>query len=169
MRLRATNDPLIEELINSPNHIIKETGEVFTNITRTGKVSLNNVWRDCIVYKDNGYQAVQYKGKKLPLHRIVYRKFKGELKENLTINHLDGNPTNNHIDNLELVTQSKNNEHSYRVLNRVVNKGNSKITKEIAEQIREDYKTLKSFNKLAEKYSLAKTSISYIINNKIWK
>jgi len=169
MQNKATNDNLIEEIINDPNYIIKENGEVLTRITRTGKVSVNNVWRDCVHFKDNGYQGVKYKYKNLQLHRIVYRKFKGELKENLTINHIDGNPANNHMDNLELVTQSKNNEHSYRILKRKPNCGNKKITKEIADQIRQDYKTLKSYSKLVEKYSLAKSTISYIIKNRIWK
>jgi len=48
-------------------------------------------------------------------------------------------------------------------------KGFSKINKEIADQIREEYKTVKSLKKLSEKYSLVKSTISYIINNKIWK
>lgn len=165
----SKNDYIIEEIINDPNYIIKDTGEIITTVARTGKVTINKIWRDCSHKTKDGYKYIRYKYKRLQLHRIIYRKFKGKLDDKLVINHIDGNPSNNRIDNLELVSQSKNVEHSYRVLNRKNPKGHSKINKEIADQIREDYKTLKSYNKLIEKYSLSKSTISYIINNRIWK
>jgi hypothetical protein len=169
MNLKILNDKYIEEIINDPHYIIKETGEILTKITRTGKVSVNNVWRNCVNKRKDGYQYISYKYKSLQLHRVVYRKFKGELNDRLVINHIDGNPSNNHIDNLELVTQSKNLEHSYRVLKKSPVIGYSKINKQIADQIREEYKTIKSYKVLAKKYSLAKTSVAYIIKNRIWK
>jgi hypothetical protein len=169
MNLKIVNDDYIEQIINDPNYIIKETGEIITKVTRTGKVSVNNVWRNPLKTTKDGYKYISYKYKHLRVHRIIYRKFKGELNTKLVINHIDGNPANNHIDNLELVTQGKNNEHRFRVLKHPAVKGFSKINKEIADQIREEYKTVKSLKKLSEKYSLVKSTISYIINNKIWK
>jgi len=169
MNLKISNDKYIEELINDPHYIIEETGEILTKITRTGKVSVNNVWRNCVNKRKDGYQYISYKYKKLQVHRIIYKKFNGELSDKLVINHIDGNPSNNHIDNLELVTQSKNIEHSYRVLKNPPIIGYSKINKQIADQIREEYKTIKSYKVLAKKYSLAKTSVAYIIKNRIWK
>ena len=103
MRLKATNDYLIERLIQDPNYVIKDTGEALTRIGVNGKVS--NVWRDCVIEKCTGYKAVQYQRKKLNLHRIVFRKFVGELKENITICHIDGNISNNHSYNLEVFTK----------------------------------------------------------------
>lgn len=47
----------------------------------------------------------------------------GYSKINNTINHKDGNVQNNDFSNLEWVSQSDNNLHSYRVLNRKINKG----------------------------------------------
>lgn len=70
---------------------------------------------------------------------------------------------------LELVTQSKNNTHRFRDLNRPPVKGNAKITQEIAEQIRTDRQAGIKYKKLMFKYNLSKVSISSIINNKIWK
>jgi hypothetical protein len=169
MNLKIVNDDYIEQIINDPNYIIKETGEILTKITRTGKVSVNNVWRNSIKTSKDGYKYIAYKYKDLRVHRIIYRKFKGKLNTKLVINHIDGDTSNNHIDNLELVTQGKNVEHSYRVLKNPPVIGNNKINKEVADQIREDYKTIKSLKKLAEKYSLVKSTISYIVNNKIWK
>lgn len=169
MNLKITNDYLIDEIINDENYIIKETGEILTIVARTGKVTKNKIWRNCVKTRKNKYQYIGYKYKSLQLHRIIYRKFKGELNDKLVINHIDGNPSNNHINNLELVTQGKNNEHRYRVLKKPAVIGHSKINKELADQIREDYKIMKSYKKLIEKYSLAKSTIHYIITNRIWK
>jgi hypothetical protein len=169
MTLKIKNDYLIEEIINNPNYEIKENGEVFTTVARTGKVTLNKIWRNCVYTNKNGYQCIRYKYKSLQLHRIIYRKFNGELNDKLVINHIDGNPSNNCVDNLELVTQSKNIEHSYRVLNKKPVIGYSKINKEIADKIREEYKIIKSYKRLMKKYSLAKSTIHYIITNRIWK
>jgi len=47
------------------------------------------------------------------LHRLVYIYFKGEIPHKMVINHLDGDMSNNHIDNLELTTYSKNTKHAY--------------------------------------------------------
>lgn len=169
MKFNAKNDGYIEQIINDPNYDIRETGEVFTVITRTGKKSVNNVWRNCVSKGQFNYKLVYYKYKALQLHRIIFRKFKGSLDSSLQINHIDGHPENNHIDNLELVTNSQNQLHSYRVLKNPAVFGNCKITKEIADKIREDYKTIKSYKLLVEKYSLSKSLISYIINDKVWK
>lgn len=50
-------------------------------------------------------------------HRLVYETFCGNLIDGLVINHIDGNKTNNHMDNLEQISVQKNQEHSYKILN----------------------------------------------------
>lgn len=54
------------------------------------------------------------KTKTFKQHVLVARNFIGERPEGLVINHKDGNKTNNHVDNLEYVTQSENEFHAYR-------------------------------------------------------
>lgn len=85
------------------------------------------------------------------------------------INHKNGNKTDDSITNLELVTQSKNNIHRFRDLNRAPVKGNTKITQEIAEQIRIDRQLGMKYKELMFKYNLSKSSISCLINYKTWK
>lgn len=59
------------------------------------------------------------KGNKKLIHRLVLITFNPvENMDNLQVNHKDGNPTNNKLDNLEWVTPSENIKHSYDILNR---------------------------------------------------
>lgn len=163
------NDLLIEELIDDPLYKFFEDGTVLTLVTKTGKISVKGVWREAGYTKPTGYMSVHYHKRKLQLHRIIYRKFLGPLNDKLTINHKDGNPSNNSIENLELVTQSENMFHKYAVLKHKPTFGNAKINKEIADQIRIESKLGVKGSKLRIKYGLAKGTISEIINNKIWK
>jgi hypothetical protein len=47
------------------------------------------------------------------IHRAVYKVWKGDIPEGLTINHKDGNKCNNDIDNLEAITNSENIRHAF--------------------------------------------------------
>lgn len=42
------------------------------------------------------------------VHRLVYITYKGNIPKNMVIDHIDGNTSNNNINNLKCVTQSKN-------------------------------------------------------------
>jgi|DEB0MinimDraft_10_1074344.scaffolds.fasta_scaffold95209_1 hypothetical protein len=70
--------------------------------------------RPCI---KNGYEAVSLwmDGKQYPryVHRLVAEAFISDCSE-FAINHIDGIKTNNHIDNLEIVTYSENQHHAYK-------------------------------------------------------
>ena len=62
--------------------------------------------------RKDGYLQVQLYEKKYLVHRLVASTFLGE-KEQLVINHKDGNKQNNCINNLEWVTSSENTIHAY--------------------------------------------------------
>lgn len=65
----------------------------------------------------NGYEYVhlryQGKSKLYSVHRLVGIVYVPGYEPNLDINHIDGNKTNNHFNNLEWVTRSRNIKHAY--------------------------------------------------------
>lgn len=78
-----------------------------------------------MVYRKNsagaGYKLVslhspELKRKYKPVHQIVAEAWIPNPDNKPIINHIDGNPENNHIDNLEWCTYSENTLHAYRML-----------------------------------------------------
>lgn len=70
------------------------------------------------VIDEHGYCTVSlYKNNKeriLFVHRIVLAAFVGPCPEGMQVNHIDCNPCNNCLTNLEYVTPSENIQHSYK-------------------------------------------------------
>eukprot|EP00438_Fugacium_kawagutii_P020122 Skav226974 [mRNA] locus=scaffold51:413605:414687:- [translate_table: standard] len=70
--------------------------------------------------RKDGYYEVSIKGKRFLLHRVLLLLFSGP-PPNATawqVNHLDGNWSNNQLENLEWATRSENMEHTYKSLGR---------------------------------------------------
>ena len=62
----------------------------------------------------SGYSSVAIGGRTLSVHRLVLATFCGQPgSPGMHVNHKDGNPGNNHVENLEYVTPSQNAQHSY--------------------------------------------------------
>ena len=85
------------ELINHFAYDI-DTGEL--RLRKSGK---KVGWKD-----KRGYCHVRYKNVTYKLHRIVYKMFHGKDPGNKVIDHRDGNPSNNRIDNLRCVLRKTN-------------------------------------------------------------
>lgn len=67
--------------------------------------------------KQNGYVEIQYQRQRYYAHRLIWIIFNGIIPDNFVINHKDGNPTNNKVENLECVEHVVN-LHLYRKLTR---------------------------------------------------
>lgn len=67
----------------------------------------------------NGYIINSLCHNKIPKnykrHRLVLETFVGPCPEEMNTNHIDGDKTNNHVSNLEWVSQSKNVQHAYKM------------------------------------------------------
>lgn len=171
-KVRATNDPLIEQMIADPEWRVLEDGTIeTTRCRRSGRRT--NVWRLATWEHSHGgtnpYMAVRYRGRKLAAHRIVYRALIGPLDNTLTINHKDGNPSNNHPRNLELVTQGENNLHAYRSNGRAPVAGNAKLTPAGVQMIRDDLEAGLPQGLIAAKFRVSAATVSMIKTGTIWR
>lgn len=119
--------------INDDSTIIKIDGEqikIFKNKNRSDR--------------DDYYLAIYYQDHRTLLHRFVYMYHtKQMIPNNLFINHIDGNKTNNCINNLECVTTSENVKHAYRIgLNTITDA----IRKERSDRVRGSKNPLAKLN-----------------------
>lgn len=83
--------------------IYPKEGKVWSNTTNKfiGSIEKNRYWKVGL-YDDNGnYFRFQF-------HRVIYTACYGEIPEGLEVNHIDENPSNNSIFNLNLMTRKEN-------------------------------------------------------------
>jgi hypothetical protein len=71
------------------------------------------------------------------VHRLVYLTFKGEIDENMVIDHIDQNKFNNKLDNLRMITSSENSKNCVKIYNKDVS---SKLLNNNFINIRDKYK-----------------------------
>lgn len=69
------------------------------------------------VRRDTSYIAVMIHGRKFYGHRIAWELVHGEIPEGMVIDHIDGDGTNNRIDNLRAVTASGNHRNQKMAMN----------------------------------------------------
>lgn len=162
------NDILIRELCKDPNYVIQSDGLIFSYIKQNGH--LGTELRSIPGHlAHDGYRRISYKRKVLMVHRIMFQKFVGELDHTKQVNHKDGRRTNNLPSNLELLNQSENMHHAFKVLKRSASVSEKRLNMEIAMQIREAYKHTRNYKKLSVEFGVGRTTISDVVNNRTWK
>lgn len=91
----------------------QELNERFSYNEETGVLTFKNhnykSYEGKVVgYKQaNGYVVVNYKGKKYRAHRVIWMMMTGEDPKELTIDHIDGDKSNNTWSNLRIATDSQ--------------------------------------------------------------
>jgi len=101
------------------------------------------------------------------VHRLVAEAFIPNPNNYPQVNHLDGNKLNNNIDNLEWCTNSQNQIHARNI---GLKHNICRINMEIANRIRELYKTGRYYQReLGIMFGITQMQISVIINNRMWK
>lgn len=110
------------------------------------------------------------------IHRLVAEAFLLNPENKPTVNHKDGNPSNNFLVNLEWATYSENEQHAYDTGLRKSKEGadhhNSVLTEENIKFIRDNYKLgCRCFGAraLAKKFKTVHTVILRLINNLTYK
>ena len=96
------------------NYDIKRNGSIESKLTgKTLKPApLGKGYLEVTLYDANGNH------KKFLVHRLVADAYIPNPHGKPQVNHIDGDKTNNSVENLEWCTNSENNKHAYRVLGR---------------------------------------------------
>ena len=127
--------------------------------------------------KLNGYVKVHLRkgddSKHISIHRIIAKAFIPNPENKPDINHIDGNPLNNNIHNLEWVTPSENAIHAFENGLRKSMKGeghsNSILTKGDVFKIHDLYNKGVFKKKIAKKFGIAQQTVSEIVTFRKWK
>lgn len=105
------------------------------------------------------------------VHGIVAQAFIGPRGDNMTVNHKNGNKSDNRVVNLEYLSQGDNAQHSYDQLGRKSPSGSrhwkSKLTEDLVRQMRIDRLTM-PINDVAAKYGVSMGNVSMICNRIKW-
>lgn len=110
--------------------------------------------------------------KRFQVHRLVAEHFIPNPEGKPQFNHIDCNPSNNNVENLEWVTESENLSYAYkmgRVSKAGVKNSIAKLCDSDIVEIRSLYRHGGIFQReIANKFGVTPSLISMIVNNKIW-
>lgn len=123
-----------------------------------------------------GYLQVQLckngANKTIKVHRLVAQAFIPNPNNFLQVDHIDGDKTNNHVTNLEWVTNTENHKRKMCMglnVNLSGEKhGRNKYSEEVVKKLYIEYLNGIPQNKLALKYNVNKTTVNAICNKRIW-
>jgi DNA-binding CsgD family transcriptional regulator len=106
---------LWKKCIFNSRYWISEHGDIITLAWRNGGVKLlkpqlnHKGYHRVRMCESKGVNKAKY------IHRVVYETFfNDKWNPDLQINHIDGNKLNNHISNLEMVTNQENQDHAVK-------------------------------------------------------
>lgn len=151
------------------DYYITEEGKVWS--TKTQKFLSTNLDKD-------GYIKVSLCSVDLPpgkrhsysVHRLVLENYRPTDNMSLMqVNHIDGDKTNNNINNLEWVTVAQNIKHAVNNNLRAKINGSAKLTKDQVIQIYIASHQGESNVSLAQKYNIHPDSVGRIKNKRLWK
>lgn len=143
-------------------HYITKNGEVLSNYKNKWK-QLKTGW------SKDGYECIKLNKKDYKIHRLVALAFIPNPNNLPQVNHIDGNKSNNCVENLEWCNNSYNQQHAWNTgLQQKRHPTNCKLSQKEADNVRLQYSIGMSTNELARIYNVSKTTIKDIINGKYY-
>ena len=152
------------------DYYITSTGIVFSTKYKEKRVLKPRKNRGGYMYvnlcKHGKYNSV-------PIHRLVAKHFLVDFSETLVVNHIDGNKTNNNVQNLEMVTISENNIHAERLglTHHKVGEEHpmAKLSEKDVIEIRKKKLSGYTNKEIANLYNMSLCQIKNITSGKKWK
>ena len=92
-----------------------EDGKLYWKV-REGKDQGTKMWNtrysgtEAGYIRDDGYRSLRINKKGYFSHRIIWEMFNGKIPEGMEIDHIDFNPDNNKISNLQALTRKRHND-----------------------------------------------------------
>ena len=136
------------------NYSVTSKGEVFNEDGyQLNPYTQSDGYKQIKMY-DNGTVTAKY------VHRMVWEEFIGPIPENMQINHINEDKTDNRLENLELVTCEEN------IRKRSYCKLNMKLCNEIRQKYTNNKNT--SVRSLSKEYGVHETTIHNCLRGKTW-
>jgi hypothetical protein len=124
---------------------------------------------------ERGYGRIEVRGKILRVHRLVAEAFVPNTDNLPEVNHIDGDKTNNHRDNLEWVSRRSNMRHAFQAGLCTVRSGERSpralLTQAEVDSIRSEYvhgSRTHGLSSIGAKYGVTPHCIHRIVKRKSW-
>ena len=153
---------------NYPDYMINTKGEILSlKYKKPYKLKLSKSKIGYLMVTLNSYD-------KKYVHHLMSIQFLNHIPtKQLQINHIDGNKTNNVLNNLEIVTPKQNTRHAIAIGIHKNQKGQNNYSSKLLDfeitQIRNSYIAGQTITFLANKYSVSYSTIFLIVKNKTWR
>ena len=147
-----------KQITNWHNYFIYEDGTIESHWGKNPKLlkangaTQNRKYRQVCLF-----DAVSKKHSWLYVHRLTYEAFVGDIKEGFTIDHIDGDASNNHYTNLQQMTLSNNVKKYFKDSPGV-------LLRKHRDSIQKDYKALGTYRKVGDKWSISVGTAWLLLN-----
>ncbi len=152
-------------------YAVTTQGRVWSYKNSHGSISENGGWLKGSTRKDERsqqYKRVNIGGKHKSIHRLVALTFLDNHNNKDTVNHIDGNPKNNNIENLEWATHGENLRHASRTgLHPQIHQ--SKLTIDLMSEICEAFETgLFTMRYIGRWFGISHSTVGSLIHGKTY-
>jgi hypothetical protein len=165
-RPNINKDRFFLSLIQQRKLVCTPDGQIWNVKTRNKIGTVNGSGYVAVSWKDPGDGKI----KVILAQRLIWLFFKGPIPDDLVVNHKDGTKANNHIDNLELLTELENREHALETGLHVIGERSpfAKLTeKDVRKVLLEPQE--KTHSEIAKTYGVSSSAISQIRRGLRWR
>lgn len=165
----------VRRLKDYPGYAVSRDGRVWTKLKRgRGRGLEHDNWiekkqRHDVGNGGTGYMTVWLTQAKGPVcvHRLVALAFIGAIPKGYHVNHLDGDKTNNRLENLEITTCIGNLQHAWTT--GLIQVAKPKLNAQQVLEIRQHAALGEKYADLASQFKIDPSGVSDIVLRKTWK